>query len=194
MSPIFPFRRSRGPFELAIGMAGVRLGERLLHVGVGDPRLFAALAAKAGLTGRACAVVDNAGAAAILERAAADYGVFVEVETAPSGGWPFSGGSFDIAILDGNALADAPVTDCQARLSDTLAAIRPGGRALAIYRAPRTLAARLGFEPAHRQPGATAQGLATLLRQAGLAPVRVLAEREGLVFVEAFRPADPSVI
>ena len=194
MSSVFRFRRSRGPLDLAIDMAGVRMGERLLHVGVGDPRLFAALAGRVGLTGRACAVADSQGAAGILERAAADHGVFVEIEMAPSGCWPFAPGSFDIATLDGNGLTDASVTDRQARLTDMLAAIRPGGRVLAVYRTPRTLAARLGFEPVPRELSATARGLATLLQHSGFAPVRVLAEREGLAFIEAFRPNHSSVI
>ncbi len=89
--------------DLALGMAGVRLGERLLQVGQGDPVTFAAAAGLSGLTGRACAVVDAPEAAAALERAAADKGVFVEVSVA-AGTWPYDAGAFDVAMLDGNML------------------------------------------------------------------------------------------
>ena len=170
-------------------MAGVRMGERILHVGVGDPRLFTAMAAKVGLTGRACAVADNAVAVSLLERAAADHGVLVEVENAPTGSWPYEAGSFDLAVLDGNALLSAAADERLVRLSDTLKATRPGGRALVICRKSRGLLARLGFESARHGPSAPARALVDLLQQAGYGPARVLAEREGLVFVEGFRPA-----
>ena len=41
---------------LSVSMCGAKLGDRVLVVGCGDPRLVAALGAKAGLSGRACAV------------------------------------------------------------------------------------------------------------------------------------------
>ena len=50
MLSFFRFRRGRGPADLALGMAGVRLGERLLQVGPSDPAVFSKAAAKAGLT------------------------------------------------------------------------------------------------------------------------------------------------
>ncbi|MBW8713960.1 MAG: NAD(P)-dependent alcohol dehydrogenase, partial [Acidobacteria bacterium] len=51
------FRRAAPTEPLAITMTGVKLGDRLLVIGAGDPRLIAALATKSGLTGRA-SVVD----------------------------------------------------------------------------------------------------------------------------------------
>lgn len=182
------FRRSRGPVELAVDMAGVRMGERVVHVGVGDPRVFALVSSKVGLTGRACAVVDSAAAKATLERAAAKQGVFVEVALVPAGRWPYDSSGFDVAVVDANALLSAPVTERQDRLANTVRAVRPGGRVLAIRRRPRGLAARLGFEPASGAPGAEALELVHALEQAGCRPVRVLAQREGLTFVEGFRP------
>src|SRR5262245_15617626 len=41
---------------LAVSMAGVKLGDRLLVIGCSDPKLIAQLAAKTGLTGRAVAI------------------------------------------------------------------------------------------------------------------------------------------
>jgi ubiquinone/menaquinone biosynthesis C-methylase UbiE len=188
MSPFLRFRRSRGPVDLAVDMAGVRLGERVLYVGVGDPRVFAAVASKAGLTGRACGVVDSAAAQAQLERAAAMRGVFVEVAFAPGGSWPYDFSSFDVAVVDANRLPGAPTNDRQNTLVHTVRVVRPGGRVLAVGRHARGLVARLGFEPTSGAPSAQARQLVRALEEAGCKPVRVLAEREGLLFVEGFRP------
>jgi ubiquinone/menaquinone biosynthesis C-methylase UbiE len=188
MSPFLKFSRSRGPVELAVDMAGVRMGERVLHVGVGDPRVFARVSAKAGLTGRASAVVDSAAAQATLEKAAARQGVLVEVALASGGRWPYDSSSFDVAVVDANALLRSSATDRQDRLVNTVRVVRPGGRILAIQRRPRGIAARLGFEPASGPPGAQTLEVVRALELAGCRPVRVLAEREGLSFVEGFRP------
>jgi ubiquinone/menaquinone biosynthesis C-methylase UbiE len=189
MSPFLSFRRSRGPVELAVGMAGVRMGERVLHVGTGDPRLFALVSSKAGLTGRACAIVDSAAAQATLERAAARQGVLVEVALVPPGeNWSYARSSFDVAMVDGNALLSAATMDRQNRLANTFRVVRPGGRVLVVLRRTRRLAARLGFERAGGVPGARALDLVRALEESGCRPVRVLAEREGLSFIEGFRP------
>jgi ubiquinone/menaquinone biosynthesis C-methylase UbiE len=184
----FRFRRSRRPLDLAVDMAGVRMGERLLQAGAGDARAFAAIAAKVGLTGRACAVADTSEAVQVLERAAARQGVFVEVVGVQSGAWPFDAASFDIALVDGNALIGAADDERQIRLGEIRRVVRAGGRVLAVYRSPRSLMMRLGFESAH-EASQPARALLQAFDRAGLAPARLLAEREGLTFVEAFRPA-----
>lgn len=188
MSLFLRFRRSRGPVELAVDMAGVRMGERVLYVGVGDPRVFALVSSQVGLTGRACAIADSAAAQVTLERAAARQGVLVEVALDPGGCWPYDFSCFDVALVDANALPDPPTTDRQNRLVDTVRVVRPGGRILAIRRRPRGIAARLGFESTPGAPGSHAQELVRALEQAGCRSVRVLAQREGLLFVEGFRP------
>jgi ubiquinone/menaquinone biosynthesis C-methylase UbiE len=187
MFSLFRFRRGSRPVDLAIGMAGVRMRERLLQVGVGDPAIFAANAAKVGLTGRACAVVDAPAAAAALERAAAEEGVLVEVSVAHAGDWPYEEGSFDVALVDGNMVA---ALDGEARsglLAEVRRVMRVGGRVLAISRSPRGLAIRLGFETPAVYRG-IAESLTSSLAGAGFHPIRCLAAREGMTFVEAFRP------
>ena len=169
-------------------MIGARMGDRVLHVGVGDPGCFAIVSSKVGLTGRSCAVVDNAAAQAILERAAADQGVLVEVALAAAGMWPYEASSFDVIVVDANALLGATALERQDRLANTARVVRPGGRLLAIQRRPRGIAGRLGFESRRSAPGGQALELVRALEQAGFKPVRVLAEREGLSFVEGFRP------
>lgn len=188
MSSIFRFRRSRGPLDLAVEMAGVRMGERVIQAGIGNPRLFARMAALVGLTGRACAVVDTGTGVARLEQAAADQGVLVEVSCTPGGPWPHQDGTFDLALLDGNALVAALAAERDARLAETVRVVRPGGRLLAVFERPRRLIERLGFEPEHRAVSPEAAALLTALAAAGCRPARVLGEREGLSFVEGFRP------
>ena len=186
---MFRLRRSRGPAELAMDMAGVRLGERVLQAGAADPRVFALIAGKAGLTGRACAVVDTPAAAQRVEAAAARVGVLVEVATVEDGPWPYDRASFDLGIVDGKVLLAADAASRHHRLQEMLRVVRAGGRVLVVYRAPLGIAGRLGF--ASSSPGASAHG-ATLVRaveDAGFRPVRLLAEREGMTFVEGFRPA-----
>ena len=56
---MFKWFRPAAIDPLSVSMAGAKLGDRVLVVGCGDPRLIAALAAKAGLTGRACAVDES---------------------------------------------------------------------------------------------------------------------------------------
>jgi SAM-dependent methyltransferase len=194
MFSLFRLRRSRGPVDLIDGMAGVRLGERLLQAGVGHPKAFAILAGKAGLTGRACAVVDEPAAARQLEAAAAAEGVFVEVAVAHGGLWPYPAGSFDVGLLDGNALLAAGSPDSSQRLRDMLQALRQGGRVLVVYAAGRGLAARFRFLSSSATSERRGQALAVALQTTGFRPVRVLAQREGMLFVEGFRPGSGTVI
>jgi hypothetical protein len=189
MAGFFRFRRSRGPVDLAMDMAGVRLGERVLQAGLGNPRLFAKLAGKAGLSGRACALVDNPEAAGALQEAAAREGVLIEVVVTEGPAW-LEDASFDVGIVDGNALLRGSVTERQGRLGAVRRAVRPSGRVLVIRSEPLGLASRLGFARSHAGPSAEASALLEALREAGFRPVRLLAEREGMTFVEGFRPVD----
>jgi ubiquinone/menaquinone biosynthesis C-methylase UbiE len=187
MFSLLKLRRSSRPLDLAIEMAGVRMRERLLQVGKGDPAVFVATAAKVGLTGQASAVVGTPAAAADLERAAAQEGVLVEVTIAQTGNWPYEEGSFDVALVDGNLVA---ALDGQARsglLADLRRVMRVGGRVLVIFRSRRGLASRLGFEIPAAYRG-IAETLTSSLADAEFRPIRLLAAREGMTFVEAFRP------
>jgi hypothetical protein len=130
MPGLFRFRRSRGPLDLAMDMAGVRLGERVHQAGLGNPKLFARLAGKAGLSGRACAVVDSAEAVRPLEEAARMEGVLIEVLLPQGPFWPLDEAAFDIGVLDGNALLRGSAADRASRLSEVRRVVRPGGAQL----------------------------------------------------------------
>ena len=188
MPGIFKLRRGRGPIDLAVDMAGVRLGERVLQAGVADPRVFAKLAGKAGLTGRACAVVDNADAGRLIEAAAEREGVLVEVAVADSGRWPYEDSSFDVGLLDGNALLGADPAARRGRIDDMKRAVRPGGRVIVLRSWPMGLAGRLGLTGERAQHREGTNTLLEALQAAGFRPVRLLTEREGFTFVEGFRP------
>jgi hypothetical protein len=180
------FRKGRGRREMILAMVGVRMGERLVCVGAGDPASFAALATKVGLTGRACAIAPDAASARSIEAAAAEEGVLMEVEAA--GGWASSQAdkSFDVAVVDGNLIEDSP-SDGQACLREVFRVLRDGARLVMILRGGRGAGALVGVE--RTSAGAAIPSLMRALGETGFRPVRLLGEREGLSFVEGFRPA-----
>jgi ubiquinone/menaquinone biosynthesis C-methylase UbiE len=184
------FRKGLGPHALPIAMAGVKMGERLLNVGSGDPRMFAALAGKVGLTGRACAVAeDNAGAEA-LRAAAARAGVLVEIEVVPFSRLPFEDAAFDVAVINGTRglLAALPPFDRASLVGELFRALRGGGRLIAIERSRRAGLFSLAGGAPLTSEYVSSGGALRAFEAAGFRPVRVLAEREGLRFVEGLKP------
>lgn len=186
---------------LAVTMTAVKLGNRFLSVGVRDIALIAAVAAKSGLTGRACAVDADearvASAADALER----EGALVEVMRAPFGMWPYDESSFDVALIA--HLLPTLTPDVRARcVSETLRVLRPGGRAVVIEPAPRGgLAALLAAGGSRTVGGSRAgmggsraaptyEGPVKALQDAGFAAVRVLAETGGVIYAEGIRRAE----
>lgn len=169
---------------LAVSMTGVKLADRLLVIGCADPHLIAALGAKAGLTGRACAVDDDqslaTAAAAIAER----EGVLIESAHAPGLRVPYPDESFDVVVVreTGSSTMMQPGSPAFAEARRVL---RPGGRCLAIHGGTRGgIGALFG---GGRPPQAGT--LTAALQAAGFLAVRVLAEREGLAFAEGVKPA-----
>jgi ubiquinone/menaquinone biosynthesis C-methylase UbiE len=177
------FRKRDEHEPLPVAMAGVRLGNRLLAIGGADPQLIADLARKTGLTGRVCVVEpDNdraAHAAAAIERA----GALVEMIAAPWGALPLDADGFDVAVARDVLFTMA--SDARARcLADVFRLLRSGGRIVVIEPA-----ARSGFPSmlsrTHVVPGYYERGGAThALTSAGFVAVRVIAERDGVVFAE----------
>jgi SAM-dependent methyltransferase len=168
---------------LAVSMSGVKLGDRLLVVGCSDPALIAALAGKAGLTGRACAVDASGELAEQASRVAEREGSLIEPGVAPPDALPFEAASFDVVVLrDVLPPADAAARDRIAR--QALHVLRPGGRCIVIDGAVRS-----GLGGLFRS-GETAAGSGDALRileAAGFAAVRSLAAREGQTFVEGVK-------
>ena len=81
-------------------MAGVKLGDRLLVLGCGDPVRLAQLAVKAGLTGRACALDAREAFTTRAAEIAVREGALIESFTAPWASLPLDPESFDVAVID----------------------------------------------------------------------------------------------
>ena len=184
------FRKSQLD-PLAVTMAGVKLGDRLLVLGGSDPSLAAALASKAGLTGRACVLDDNEGLARAAAAAIERQGALVVSFAAAWSMLPFDPHSFDVVVI--RSVLERLDADSRVRaLREAYRVLRPGGRAVAIEESGRGGAAAL-FGGARRDPAYERSGGAQhALEAAGFRGVRTLAQREGQLFVEGIKSADAS--
>jgi SAM-dependent methyltransferase len=187
--PMALFRKSGPTDPLAVTMAGVKLGDRLLAMGMRDTALIAALAAKSGLTGRACAVdADEAlvkSGAAAIER----EGALVEATRAPWGMLPYDESSFDVAVVR-DVFMTLPAQARALAASEAHRVLRPGGRVVVIEAAPRgglvgALLNRQQGDPDYAPSG----GAIAVLVRGGFAAVRQLADHEGQIFVEGVKKA-----
>ena len=183
------FRKRDDNEPLPVAMAGVRLGNRLLAVGSADPSLIADLARKTGLTGRVCVVEPDSGRAAHAAAAIERAGALVETIAEPWGALPLDADSFDVAVARDVLHTMAP--DVRVRcLADVFRLLRSGGRIVVIEpAAPSGLSSMLSRT--HVDPGYYRQGGATYaLTSAGFAAVRVIAERDGVIYAEGAKRAD----
>jgi hypothetical protein len=188
----FLFNRDRGtPYSLAMAMVALRMGERLLLAG-DDARLFAHLAAKVGLTGRAVAVAGSADAAGRIEAEAASLGVlFEEIRRGVFPAVPVGDAEFDGAVLNaGPAILAGLDRERRVELARSLGrALRANGRLVVVEGQPKKLFGLVGGGPAPGLDSFRAEGgAAGLLEAAGFHPVRVLADRDGQRFTEGLRP------
>jgi cyclopropane fatty-acyl-phospholipid synthase-like methyltransferase len=186
------FAKREAPYPLVVGMTGVKLGDRLLQIGCSNGGPLAAIAAKVGLSGRALAVVQDEASATRAQKAAANFGVLVDVELSSDARLPVDDATFDLVVVDDSAgmFSAKKPEDRAATLREAARAVRPGGRAMIIGAAPRHgWSALLSHGPAAPSI-ATAGDATTALESAGFRGARILAEREGLVFVEGIRPRE----
>jgi ubiquinone/menaquinone biosynthesis C-methylase UbiE len=178
------FRKSQIE-NLAVTMPGVKLGDRVLVAGCSDPKLVAALAAKTGLTGRACAADESAERSADAARVALAEGALLETITAPLSALPVDDASFDIVVLRDVLLGDSE--DARVRIAqEAWRVLRPGGRCVVIQSM-----ARSGLGKLLRGGSASvtdAAGATRAMEGAQFRGVRTLAERDGLAFVEGTKP------
>jgi ubiquinone/menaquinone biosynthesis C-methylase UbiE len=180
------FARRGDPYQLVVSMTGVKMGERMLQIGCADGGRLGAVAAKVGFSGNAVAVVTDENSAVRARKGAAGAGALVEVKMSTPARLPVDSDAFDLAVIDdtggfaGMLTPEARV----AMLREVLRALRPGGRALVIGAAPR---GGLGALVSRAQAGPGFDAVAALSAD-GFKPVRKLAEREGLTFVEGIKP------
>jgi SAM-dependent methyltransferase len=186
---LFSFRRLDID-PLAVSMAGVKLGERLLQIGIDDAALTGQLAVKTGLSGTAAHVVSNDREAVQVQRGAKKAGVLVEVRVGVLDRLPFDDGAFDLVVLHsaGGQLASTASDARVSVLRDARRVLRPGGRLLAIEPGTATgLRSMLRSVPAAQAAYDGAGGTPAALREAGFTAVRDLGDREGLKFAEGLK-------
>ena len=161
---------------LQVSMTGVRMGERFLQVGCHDKALLSGLAAKVGLSGTsAVAAFDDAQ----LKRAAAvgaKVGALIETHKIDGPTLPFESDHFDMVVVDDTNGMFGAIDDGRRveYLRDAMRTVRNGGR---IELVEGTAKRAAGYDAIRD------------LTAAGFKPVRVLAERDGLRFIEGLRTA-----
>ena len=186
---LFSFRRLDID-PLAVSMAGAKLGERLLQIGVDDGVLAGQLAAKTGLSGTAAHMVANDTDAVQVQRGAKRVGVLVEVRVGLLDRLPFDDSAFDLVVIHSarGQLASATSEERVAVLRDARRVLRPGGRLLTIEPGTTTgLRSILRAAPAAQAAYDAGGGTQAALQSAGFAAVRDLGDREGLKFAEGLR-------
>jgi len=161
---------------LPVTMSAVRMGERVLQVGVDDPAVASAIAAKVGLSGNAAIVVADERDAARAQRATANAGILVDVKVTPLGSLPFDSESFDLVVVHAAAGASLDV------MRECHRVVRHGGRVMTIEGGPAS-----GVAAIFKTPRPPDNDIVGALQSAGFRPARLLAEREGYRFAEGIK-------
>jgi len=180
------FRAGPSPHQTALAMVGIKPGKTAVVVGAGDGALAAELALITGLNGRTVVIDARETARSTVEMAARKAGALVEFETGDPTRLPVDTSAADVAVL--NRLL-GPSGDRTAVASEAVRIIRPGGRVIVLEgERRRGFLARLS----RPQGPAPLQGalVCELLRQAGLRAVRVLADADGVTYVEGAKARD----
>ena len=170
--------------SLPVAMSGVKLADRLLVIGASDPALAAALAAKVGLTGRACVVDKDRARAQHAAEISEREGALMEAAHYERGAaLPYPDEAFDVAVVRDRK--EASIDDPTTVLSEVWRVLRPGGRCVVIEGTARAGVGALlrGTSKSTLDAGAVNEAL----RAAGFLAVRTLAEREGMLFVEGVK-------
>src|SRR5258707_7812493 len=107
------FLKRDDPHLLIVGVAGVKMGDRLVQIGCAHGGRLAAVAGKVGLSGRAVLVAPDESSAARGRKGAENAGVLIEVEIGPPTRLPLDADDFDVAIVDntGGLLGELPVEE-----------------------------------------------------------------------------------
>jgi SAM-dependent methyltransferase len=166
--------RGGGMDPLQVSMTGVRMGERFLQIGCHDRALLSGLAAKVGLSGTAAVAAFDDEQVKRAAAVGAKVGALIDTHIIKDRVLPFDSDQFDMVVVDDTSGAFASIDDATRvdYLREARRAVRAGGR-IEIVEGTKALP----------QNYDALRDLAT----AGFKPVRVLAERNGLRFVEGLR-------
>jgi SAM-dependent methyltransferase len=187
---MFFLRKAKDTERLPIRMSGLRMGERLLQIGVDDPTLLGAMALKVGLSGSASVAVTDEAAAAHARDGAARAGALIDLHVTSLESLPFDTDAFDVVVVHGvNGLLRSLNERARSEpaLREARRVLRHGGRIIVIEAGPKSGLA--GMISPYR-PDATydaAGGSVAALHAAGFKTARVLWEREGYRFTEALK-------
>ena len=180
------FLRKSSLERLPVAMSGVRMGERALQLGIDDPPLVGAIAAKVGLSGHAAVAVRSESEAASARMAAEKAGVLMEVQVQSGPALPFENHSFDVIVLhaaQGQA-GHASEAERPIALKEAHRVLRAGGRLVVVEGGSTSRAIPfLRSKPAFSEPATVIQALTT----AGFRAARILAEQEGYRFSEGLK-------
>jgi predicted methyltransferase len=154
--------------------------------------VLGALAAKVGISGHAAVVTFDERAAERARAAIAEASTLADVSVTSDGSLP-GATSFDVIVVHSAAGALASLTgDVRTRLLDAaFQSLRAGGRLLAIEAGTRTglkalLSPAAKIDERYEQSG----GTIAAVEAAGFRPVRLLADRDGLRFIEGLKTSD----
>jgi SAM-dependent methyltransferase len=166
--------RSPSMDPLHVSMTGVRMGERFLQIGCHDKSLLAGLAAKVGLSGTSAVAALDEDDAKRARAIGAKVGALIEVHDIADGrAWPIEDAQFDMVVIDDIQDTFWGIENQREVLRNALRALRPGGR-IEVVTVVKSAHVQVDFQQR--------------LDEAGFKPVRILAERGRLRFVEGLRP------
>jgi ubiquinone/menaquinone biosynthesis C-methylase UbiE len=177
-----------GREPLAIAMSGVRMGERLLQIGIDTPLVTRLLAAKPGLSGESAVVCVDDATAAKARRAVSESGALVNIGVHALDALPFADGSFDLVVLHNRNgdLSDALAGHGSPPVEECRRVLRSGGRIVVLEKgSPSGLSAFLHSRKDRTQEEAAVR----TLESAGFRAVRTLGDRDGYRFVEGLKMA-----
>jgi cyclopropane fatty-acyl-phospholipid synthase-like methyltransferase len=167
-------KRTHSMDPLQVSMTGVRMGERVLQIGCHDKSLLAGLAAKVGLSGTTAVAITAEQQAKRAEAIGRKVGALIEVkDIKASSVWPFDPATFDMVVVDDTDDSFESFTPPGEILRKGFGSLRAGGRIEIVT-------------PINSQHGKF--DFVQLLTDAGFKPVRILADVNGLRFVEGLRP------
>jgi ubiquinone/menaquinone biosynthesis C-methylase UbiE len=190
------FFRRHNPHALVVAMTSVKTGDRLLHVGCANGPRLGAIAAKVGLSGYAVAIVPDDASAARARSGAADAGTLVDVVVAPTTKMPVDSGDFDVVVVDDTAglLGAQRSDDRVASTRELHRVLRVGGHVVLIGAAPRSGIGAVFTRAAAGPPFVSSGEAVKSLQADGFPTARLLAERDGLAFVEGIKTLNKSQV
>jgi ubiquinone/menaquinone biosynthesis C-methylase UbiE len=187
---MFFLRKAKDTERLPIRMSGLRMGERLLQIGVDDATLVGEMAGKTGLSGSASVAVTDEAAAARARDGAARAGALIDLHVTRLEALPFDSDGFDIVIVhsvNGLLLSLTEQARSEPVLREARRVLRRGGRMIVIEAGPKSGLSGIisPYRPDARYEAAG--GAVAALQAAGFKTARVLWEREGYRFTEGLK-------